>query len=154
MPIPVHAALRAELHCLSHDGREVRTAQHWVDPQAPASRPRSWLRLVVNGRPTQDAGFAGGPAQRELAEFWSSRVTAFGPTALTEDQMWVKLLELAGIIQSRCSLEGCSGVLPVAWWFCPVCSRDVRADRSALDVLEPRGRAAIVVDRRGPKPSS
>jgi hypothetical protein len=150
MPIPSRARLRAELHCLSHDGHEVRTAQHWVDPQAPADRPRSWLRLVINGRPAQDGGFFGVPGQAELENYWSSRVEAFAPTALTEDQMWGKLLELAGITRSACSAaDGCPGVLPVGWWFCPECGRDARKVASG-SMLWPRRRGVIVVDRRDP----
>ena len=151
MPIPSRARLRAELHCLSTDGYEVRTAQHWADPQVPDDRPRSWLRLVVNGRVQQDGvGFFGAPAQAELESYWSSRATAFAPTALTEDQMWEKLLELAGITRSVCSAAaGCSGVLPVGWWFCPECGRDAR-NVTAGSMLWPRRRGVIVIDCRNP----
>lgn len=147
MPIPSHAELRAELHCLAHDGLEVRTAQRWADPQAPADRPRNWLRLVVNGRSAQDVVFVGAPAFRELESFWASRVAAFAPTSLSEDRMWVKLLELAGIARMRCP-RGCPGVLPVAWWFCLACGRDVRASGPSFGAVASASKPVIV---RGPE---
>lgn len=122
--------------------------QHWADPSAPDEVPRSWLRLVLNGRPAQDARFTGKAAHRELADYWSGRVAAFAASALTEAQAWAKLLELAGVVQSRCGLNGCPGVLPVAWWFCPVCGRDVR--RSGFGgAVASASKPVILLDRRG-----
>lgn len=147
MLIPSRARLCAELHCLSHDGHQVRTAQHWMDPQSPPGRPRSWLRLVVNGRTVQSAGFFGVPAQARLENFWSSRVAAFAPTALTDDQMWEKLLELARITPMLCGLNGCPGILPVGWSFCLECGRDVHAAGYG-GVVAMASKPVIVVDRR------
>jgi hypothetical protein len=149
MRIFSRAALRAELHCLSHDGAEVRTAQRWLDPRSTVERPRSWLRLVVNGRPVQDAEFVGVPAHGELGQFWTGRVAAFAPTVLTEAQMWDRLLELTGITRSGCASEDCAGILPVGWWFCLVCGRDARRV-AAGSMLWPQRRGVIVVDRRDP----
>lgn len=105
------------------------------------------MRLVLNGRPAQDVAFVGAPALRELENFWASRVAAFAPTALPEDRMWAKLRELAGITQTRC-LRGCSGVLPVAWWFCPVCGRDVRTPGPSFGAVASASKPVIV---RGPE---
>lgn len=119
MGIPARAILHAELHCLSRDGRDVVTAQQWHDPAAPADRPKSWLRLVRNGRIRQDHQFIGKAAQREMNQFWSKCTENFRPTWLVEDQMWVNLRTLAGIEQARC--PGCSAGLPVARSTCPQC---------------------------------
>jgi hypothetical protein len=126
MAIPAPAALRAQLHCLSHDGRAVLTAQQWYDRAAPAQRPRSWLRLVGNGRVIQDCRFTGERGHREMERFWADRVVDYEPTKLTEDQMWAKLWELARIEQTRCQRKDCAGGMPVAWWFCPGCGTDAR----------------------------
>src|SRR5213076_1575753 len=124
--------------------------QRWADPDAPAGRPRSWLRLVRNGRRAQDLSFTGRAAQDELEVFWSGTESAFTPSALTQEQMWGKLLELAGITPARCPGGDCSGmVLPVAWWICPECGHDVRRVASGA-MLTPRGRGVIVVDCRRP----
>lgn len=148
MSISSRARLGAEMHCLSHDGLEVRTAQHWVDPDAPAGRPRSWLRLVLNGRPAQISQFTGARAHRELATYWASRVALFEPTRLTEDQMWSKLAEIGGIRPVACMAGHGSKVLPVAWPFCPVCGRDVRAVPAGFDAIAAASKRVIVVDRR------
>lgn len=121
MGIVARAQLRAELHCLSDDGLVVITAQHWSDPQAPATRPVSWLRLVRNGRIRTDRQVSGLKGHRELAEFWAERASVIAATQLDEDQMWKKLAELTGISQTRCVRSDCAGRMPVAWWRCPEC---------------------------------
>jgi hypothetical protein len=146
MSISPRAVLRGELHCLSHDGLEVRTAQHWVDPHA--ARPCGWLRLVVNGRPVQDNRFVGRAAQGELAAFWASRVALFEATALTEDRMWVVLAELAGIGKVTCSAGHRVRILPVAWPFCSACGRDVRAAPAGFGAVAAASKQVIVIDRR------
>jgi len=150
MAIPAHAALRAQLHCLSHDGLEVRTAQRWSDPAASADRPKSWLRLVSNGRVVQDSQVTGERGHREMERFWAGRAAAFEPTKLAEDQMWAKLRELARIEQTQCQRENCAGGgLPVAWWYCPECKADVRkvasgsllwVNRRGIIVMQPARR--------------
>lgn len=127
MGIPARAALCAQLHCLSHNALWVLTAQHWSDPAAPVERPRSWLRLVRNGRVVQDLKFTGVNGRHELDLFWRRCAASYEPTSLSEDQMWVRLRELSGIQQAGCQRADCSGGgLPVAWWFCPRCGADAR----------------------------
>jgi hypothetical protein len=124
MAIPARAELRAELHCVSHNGLAVLTAQHWSDTAAGPAR--SWLRLVSNGRVAQDCRFTGDHEHIELEQFWAERSALFAPTALTEDQMWVRLAGLTRIEQDRCQRKDCSGLLAVARWFCPICHCDIR----------------------------
>ncbi len=148
MSIPSRADLVGELHCLTEDRLVVITAQHWMDPQAPAGQPVAWLRLVRNGREWQSIRFGGARAQVELAEAWGQLRLRYAPTALTEDQMWVALGELAGVDRVQCSSASkCAGRLPVAWHFCPECGRDQRrvAQGSWSGV---RGRPAILLDLR------
>lgn len=137
MMIPLHAVLVAELHCLSRDGQDVRTAQQWSDPQASVDDPRSWLRLVCNGRVLQDAEFTGLEPHVQMRAFWSSRERLFAPTRLDEDQMWTKLLELAGVTPRRCRAKRCAVVLPVAWFVCQICGRDARGRQSDARRVEP-----------------
>lgn len=125
MTIPVRATLLAELHCLSHDGQVVITAQRWADRTAAAERPRSWLRLVRNGRPIQARQFTGRRAHRELEVHWAKLIEMYAPTALAEDQMWARLLEITGIKQVKCARD-CPGRMPVAWPVCRVCGRHAR----------------------------
>jgi hypothetical protein len=148
MPIPARAALVKELHFLSHDGLEVRTAQHWSDPQAPADRPRSWLRLVCNGRVDQDLSFTGAKAHRELAEFWAGREVLFAPTALDERQMRQKLIELKGIEPVPCRGRECSAILPVGSGFCARCHRSAaRVAGGAMSAA--RGNPAAMMSPAG-----
>ncbi len=149
MSITSRAVLRAELHCVGV-GPDVRTAQHWVDPQAPASRPVSWLRLVINGRVAQDKVFTGPRRHRELEVFWAQRVKLFAPTALTEAEMWSMLSELAGVEEEFCLAGRCGAPLPVAWSVCLRCRRDVRKVASG-SMLTPAKRGIIWVSRRSPE---
>jgi hypothetical protein len=126
MAITSRAQLRAELHCLSHDGQVVMTAQLWFDPQAPMSRPVSWIRLIRNGKIHQDSRVSGAAGQLELVEFWVERALVIAPARLEEDQMWSKLAELTGKKQTVCVRRDCAGQMPVGWWFCPVCGCDAR----------------------------
>lgn len=148
MTILSSARLREELHCLTHDGKIVITAQRWTDPAAPEDRPRSWLRLVRNGRQRQVSRFTGAGAHAELDAFWAGLAERYEPTALTEDQMWVRLKEITGTIQSECARAGCEGRMPVAWEVCPECGRNARrvaggamtANRRRLpDIMVPAG---------------
>jgi len=123
MRIPARAALRAEMHCLAHDGLQVLTVQQWHDG---VSDLRSWLRLVRGGQVRQDTLFVGARGQQELAGHWVRLATHYAPTGLTEDQMWAKLLEQTGMEQDQCQHQGCSGRLPVARTVCPDCRRDIR----------------------------
>jgi hypothetical protein len=151
MPIPPGALLRAELHCLSHDGAEVITAQRWSDPSAPARRPRSWLRLVRNGQVEQDVRFVGTAEHAEMIEFWAQREKAYAATRLDGPGMWIKLRELAGAEQVECG-QGCPGRLPVAWPVCLDCGRDSRMPVAGT----PHGvrrRPTLTLDlRKAPKP--
>lgn len=128
MQIPSRAVLAAQLHCLSKNAQVVITAQQWNDP-APvtAGRPRSWLRLVRNGREEQVLQFTGARAQREMARDWDRLAGLYTATSLDEGQMWAALRELTGIEQVQCStVQKCPGLLPVAWPWCPECGRDQR----------------------------
>lgn len=129
MGIPAGAQLLTQLHCLSHDGLVVMTAQRWVDPQAPADRPRSWVRLVRNGKvtPRKEHQITGLRSHQRLELEWAELAKRYQPTALTEDQMWAKLRELTGIEQEICSAKGCSGgAMPPGWSYCPVCGRNAQ----------------------------
>lgn len=147
MAIVSRARLHAELHCLSTDGLVVITAQHWIDPQAPAGRPVSWLRLVRNGRIRTDRRVAGQQAHAELAEFWAERASVIAATQLDEDQMWKKLGELVSIKQTRCVRPDCAGRMPVAWWRCPECRRDARKVASG-ELSGVRRRPELLLDLR------
>jgi hypothetical protein len=144
MAIPGGARLRAQMHCLSHDGREVITAQQWFDPDAAEDRPRSWLRLLRNGQVVKDNQITGRAKHDELAEFWRAREVSFEPTKLTEDQMWVRLRELTGIEQTVCQAENCSIDMPVGWWICPLCGKDARrVAHGSLTGVRARGVIAL-----------
>jgi hypothetical protein len=144
MRVPTRAVLRAELHCLSDDGTVVLTVQRWTDPAAPADRPATWLRLVRNGRRREDREFTGADQHQQLEAFWATLVEEYARTALTEDQMWVKLRDLTGTVQAECASKDCAGRMPVAWPHCPVCRRDSR--RVATGSLSgARGRGDIIV---------
>lgn len=150
--IPSRAVLLGQLHCLSHDRRSVITGQHWQDPQPPGGRPTSWLRNVRNGRERQVLTYVGDAVQEELAGDWARISEMYAPTALTEEQMWVKLRELAGVEQVQCSSTWrCRGLLPPAWPYCPACGRDQRRVASG-SLSGVRRMAPIVLDLR--KPSS
>jgi len=111
---------------MSEDGAVVITAQRWTDPAAPASRPRSWARLVRHGRVAQDVPFTGAKAHTELDQFWAGLADRYEATAMTEDQMWDALRKRTGIEQVRCDRKDCAGALPVAWHCCPGCGADAR----------------------------
>lgn len=149
MAIPSRTVLVAELHCLSEDGLVVITAQRWSDRSAPAERPRTWLRLVRNGRPCDDRRFTGARSHREVEIIWGQLAERYAPTGLAEDQMWVKLQELTGVGQARCSGKDCTGRMPVGWQICPECDRS--AGRVASGSLSGvRGRASLLLDLRRP----
>lgn len=126
MAITSRAQLRAELHCLSHDGLVVITAQQWFDPLAPALRPVSWIRLIRNGHVHQERRVAGADEQFGLQDFWVERALAIAPDRLEEDQMWAELAELTGTKQTECVRRDCAGAMPVAWPYCPMCGCDSR----------------------------
>ncbi len=149
MRIPSRSVLAGQLHCLSEDGAVVITVQHWQDPQAPAERPVSWLRLVRNGRPRSAQQFAGMQGQASLHDRWRSLEGRYAATALTEDEMWRWLGKLARIQQAECaSAAGCRGRLVVAWPFCPACGRDER--RVASGSLSGVRRREVLLDLRKP----
>ncbi len=144
MAIPASAALREEIHYLSHDGRVVITGQRWYDPDAPAARPRSWVRLLRNGEVCRDQQVTGRRGHRDLETVWADRVADAAPTRLDEAQMWAKLDELAGIRQTECQRSGCHSKMPVGWWICALCGADARrVARGSLSGVQRR--AAIVV---------
>lgn len=147
MAIVSRAGLRAELHCLSDDGLVVITAQQWFDPQAPAQRPVSWLRLVRNGKIHQDRRVTGAAAHEELQDFWIERAIATARARLEEEQMWERLGELAKIRQTECVRTDCDGRMPVAWWLCPVCGRDARRVASG-SLSGARRRGELLLDLR------
>jgi hypothetical protein len=147
MPIPPTASLAEQLHCLSHDGTVVITAQRWTEPRRPTNRPRTWLRLVRNGRVMQDVPFTGQAAHLEMRMFWDRLIGQYEPTGLDEDQMWNGLRELTQIEQTECGAKDCVGRLPVAWWYCPLCRRDTRRVASG-SLIAARGRGVITLDMR------
>lgn len=148
MPIPRRAVLVEQIHCLSDDGAVVITAQRWSDPAATDLRPVTWLRLVRNGCVRAEHQFAGVQRAAEMERFWAGRVEDFAATALTDDQMWEKLRELAGIEQAVCGGTKCAGRLASGAAFCPVCGRSP-ARVAAGSMLTARGRGTIVLDLRG-----
>lgn len=144
MAIPFGTVLVRELHCLTEDGRVVITAQHWRDPAAPADRPRSWLRLVRNGRPRDDQRFVGVDDGLELQEIWAYLTERYAPTGLSEDQMWAALRTLTGIEQAGCASKDCAGTMPTGSPICPECGR--HAERVASGSLSGvrRGREFVL----------
>lgn len=150
MAIPTRVKLNDELHCLSHNGLIVITAQRWSDPQAEADRPRHWMRLVRNGRQCDVRQFTGPTAYRRLGQIWNQLAEQYQPTALTEDQMWAKLRELTGIEPTQCLRTGCAGQMPVAWTVCPQCGRDAR--KVASGSMSGAYRRGIIVTTAPPAP--
>lgn len=148
MAVPVRAVLHQQMHCLTHDGLVVISAQWWRGPATLAGKPRSWLRLIRNGRVEQDCRFTGEREQVELAEFWAGRAERYAPTMLSEDEMRAKLAELAKIEPVRCQRRHCAAVLPVAWWHCPDCGSDVR--RVAAGSLSGCRRRTLVLRSENP----
>jgi hypothetical protein len=142
MPIPPTASLAGQMHCMSHDGKVVITAQRWTDPAA--RRPRSWLRLVRNGKAEQTVPFTGAAAHREMIDYWNGLAERYRPTELTEDQMWARLWDLAMIEQTECAATECAGRMPVAWKMCPTCGRPASSGEPAAV----RGRRPLMLDLR------
>jgi hypothetical protein len=126
MGMPSRARLVGELHCLSEDGAVVITAQRWVDPAAPAGRPRGWLRLVRNGRVQQLVQFSGPRRTEELVGYWGHFAERYRATALDSNQMWSRLRDLTGIEQAGCASKDCPGTLPVGGGRCLACGRNER----------------------------
>ncbi len=124
MTVPLRARLVDQLHCLSADGAIVMTSQRWTDPDTDDG-PRSWLRVIHNGEVRGVMHFTG-PRRHEALERQWAELDKLRPAALTEDQMWSKLLELAGVEKRKCQHGQCPGILPVAWTVCPSCGRDAR----------------------------
>ncbi len=150
MAIPASAALREEIHYLSNDSRLVITDQRWYDPHAPDDRPRSWVRLIRNGRVCRDQQVTGPRRHRELEMFWADRVAEAAPTRLDEAQMWTKLGEVAGIRQTECQRKYCHSKMPVGWWICAVCGADARrVARGSLSGVRRHGDIVLPVRTPG-----
>ncbi len=149
MQIPARAVLAGQLHCLSDDGKVVITAQRWSDPAAAAERPRSWLRLIRNGRPRAAEQFGGRARHLVLEQRWSQLADRYAATALSEADMWAWLGKLAQVEQVQCSSASkCAGRLPVGWHYCPECGRDER--NVASGSLSGARRRVVLWDLRKP----
>jgi hypothetical protein len=101
MGIPETAVLAAELHCLSEDGTQVITVQHWSDPDAPADRPLSWLRVLRNGQRVfrkgklvPDTQYLGARRAVALATELDTVRKRFAATALEPDEARAMLRRL------------------------------------------------------------
>jgi hypothetical protein len=138
MSIPRAARLVATLHCLSQDAKVVITVQRWADQ----ATERQWMRVLRNGQRVRggsgnlvrDRQFSGARRLAEL-EIEMQRVRdRFAATALTEEQAWAKLRELAGVERGQCQrADRCGAEQILGWPYCPACgAHEARVASGAL----------------------
>jgi len=148
--MPSRACLVGELHCLSEDGQVVITTQRWSNPDAPAERPCSWLRLVRNGRTWKTVQYCGARRSAELLDRWASLAERYRATALDTNEMWSRLKQLTGIEQGHCLHSSCSGTIPVGGGRCLVCRRNER-NVAAGELSGARRRGVLILNLRKPR---